>query len=74
LNDYDFTMRTGGRIFEVYDHSVCCLDEVKIKQLDSVKLVQGGSYEGWIAFQVAVDDPDPLLALGEKFYFSTAAE
>lgn len=74
LTSYDFSMRTGGRIFDSFSHSVCCLDEVKLTQLNNVTLVTGGSYDGWLAFQVAVDDPDPLLILGDKFYLSTVAQ
>ena len=67
-----FAMRSGGRITEYFDVAmdVCCLEEVDRPELDSTNLLGGGSNEGWIYFPVGVDDPNPLLRLGQDIYMS----
>jgi hypothetical protein len=58
----DFAVITKGRAIRYVDtftYSPCCL------QPDlELSLFQGGSGDGWIALPVAVDDTDPLLAIG----------
>ncbi len=72
VRDNYFTMRSGGRIWDIWSASVCCLEDVNIKEFEDVTLLSGATYEGWLAFQVGIDDPDPLLVFSEEFYFSTA--
>jgi hypothetical protein len=64
-----FAMRSGGRLTEYYDVAmdVCCLEDVKLQPLEDAELYGGGELEGWIAFPVAIDDPNPLLKIGDNF-------
>ena len=71
-----FAMRSGGRLIDYWDVAldVCCLSEVGMQELEDVDLYGGGQAEGWLAFPVAVDDPAPLLKVGDAFMSLTTPE
>ena len=60
LTESDWSVITSGRIFGYFDTpSVCCLEP----EFD-VQLFAGGQGEGWMAWPVMIDDPNPVLAVG----------
>ncbi|MCB0033798.1 MAG: hypothetical protein KDE51_07260 [Anaerolineales bacterium] len=68
LTKRDVSVVTNGRIIaysDTFTYAPCCLEPEF-----EITLLPGGRAEGLIALPVAVDDPNPLLLLGESLYFS----
>ena len=68
MNESALSIVTNGRILgygDMLNYSPCCLEPAF-----ELTLLPGGRGEGLIALPVALDDPDPLLLLGESLYFS----
>jgi len=64
-----FAVRSGGRLTEYFDVAmdVCCLEDVKLQPLEDAQLYGGAEIEGWIAYPVGIDDPTPLLKVGDVY-------
>lgn len=59
LNRYDWSSVSNGRVYDGFDASACCLEP----EFD-ITLFAGGEAEGWVPLLVAIDDPNPLYAIG----------
>ncbi len=63
VNEFVASSVTNDRVISYSDtfiYSPCCLEPTF-----DMQLLQGGTGEGWIALPVAVDDPAPLMLIGE---------
>jgi hypothetical protein len=62
--DYtDLVVISGGQMFDAFDFSVCCTDDMGYRKLEANIAVPGTSVEGWIIRPVMLDDAEPRLAL-----------
>lgn len=68
IGPYSTSVVTNGRVIsydDTFAYSPCCLEP----EFD-IELLAGGTAGGWLALPASVDDPAPLLLLGDSLYFS----
>lgn len=68
IGKFDTSVVTNGRVIaysDTFTYSPCCLDPEF-----EIALLSGGTAGGWLALPTSLDDPAPLLLLGDSLYFS----
>jgi len=70
IDEYDFGIETQNQLFDAFDTSVCCLEDVGYPELD-VALLAGAKADGWIALPVFIEDNGPLLTIKFNMFDDT---